>query len=97
MVPLDIETAEFSTLVDPRLVAYDPVVFPNVARIPYAMPRCIDMQNKIFIKYLVSIDSNVSVGILPPKGVEDCSKVFKVTKKKTQTDKPQHVSEEVSK
>lgn len=97
LVPSDVEAVEFSTFAAPRLLVDNLVIFPKVARIPDAMLRCIDLQHPILVKYLTSIDANGSVGVLPLKGAVGSSKVVKLTKKKKQAEKPQHVMEEVSK
>ncbi|CAH1424953.1 unnamed protein product [Lactuca virosa] len=61
------------------------------------MLRRVDLQNSLLVQYLVSIDSTVSIGVLPSKGAEGSSKAAKVPKKKKQTEKPPTVVDEVSK
>lgn len=79
------------------MVIDDPFLFPNVARILDAMLRRIDPANPILVQYLASININVTVGVIFPKGIEDSSKAVKAQKKKKKTEQPKPIQEHVEK
>ncbi|CAI9303066.1 unnamed protein product [Lactuca saligna] len=79
-----------------RIVVDDPTIFPIVARIPYVMLKLVDPQNLLLVQYLASIDSTISIGVLPSKRAEGSSKSSKAPKKK-KVEKPPIVDEGVTK
>lgn len=81
----------------PKVVVDDPSIFPTVSRILNAMLRHVDPQNPLLVYYLSSIDSSVSIGVLPSKGAEGSSKDSQVLKKKKQAEKPTIMEDEVTK
>lgn len=62
------------------MVTDDHVLFPSVARIPDAMLRRIDPANLILVQYFTSVNPNVTVGVLLPKGAEGTSNHAKKNK-----------------
>lgn len=79
------------------MVTDDHVLFPSVARIPDAMLRRTDPANPILVQYFTSVNPNVTVGVLLPKGAEGTSKHAKAYKKSKKSKKPKFVHEHVEK
>ena len=52
LVPANVPKVEFGIYQDPKNVEDDLEVFPNVARIPDAMLRKLDLKNHVLVVYL---------------------------------------------
>ena len=68
-------------MASPQIVVDDPTIFATITRILDVMLRLVDPQNPLVVLYLVSIDPNVSIGVLPSKGAKGYLKASKVPKK----------------
>lgn len=57
-VSTDEQKVEFVNYNFPKAIEDDEEVFPNVARIPDAMLKCVDPNNLVLMAYFVSINPN---------------------------------------
>lgn len=99
LVPFHDANAKFSIYQHPKVVYDDSVLFHHVARIPYAMLQKADPNHPILVHYLTTVNPNVQIGVLWPKGVERTSKGAKVSKKLKKPDQPKllHVQKDITK
>lgn len=54
LVPFDVANAKFSNYRPPKVVSDDPILFPTVARIPYAMLQKVDPAPPVLVQYLTT-------------------------------------------
>lgn len=66
LIPSDVDTAEFPSMIVPKIAMNDATIFPVVSRIPNSMLKLMDPKNSLFLKYFLSIDSTQTV-VLPLK------------------------------
>lgn len=93
MVPSEDAKAELSMYQTPKIVTDDPSLFPNVARILDVMLCKIDPANPILVQSLSTMNLNIQVGVLLPKGVAATSKAVKASKKLKKPDQQPSVPE----
>lgn len=74
LVPCDVPKAEFSIYQHLKCVEAHPIIFPSVARITNVMLRNVDPSNPVIVISLTTINPDVKIGVLFPKGIKGTSK-----------------------
>lgn len=97
MVPSQYAKADFSIYQHPKVVSDDPMLFPTVARIQDAMLRKVDPAHPVLVHYLTTINPDVQIEVLLPKGAEGTSKAVKVSKKPKKPEQPKSVHVQIKK
>ena len=88
LVPFDVPKVEFTVYQHPKIVEDDPYLFPSVAQTPDAMLRKVYPSNRVLFSYLSTINPDVQIGVLLPKGIEGTSKRGKGSKKSMKVTQP---------
>lgn len=65
---------EFTLYQHLKTIEDDSEIFPNLARIPYAMLIKVYLTHHVLIAYLSNINPNVETRVLLPNGIEGTSK-----------------------
>ena len=92
LLPSEDAKVMFKTYRIPKIVTDDPVLLPTVARILDAMLRKLDPAHPNLVHYFTTINLDVQIQVLLPKGEEGTSKVVNVSKKLKIPEQPKSVT-----